>query len=231
MFEYAFGRIIAEELGYKFSHNLTASEITNYFHLPNNIGGKEFNSPVQEIEAIYKWDKSLLTDILNNKEDRKIVLHGFFQKYSYYINYKEKIKKWFYFDFNKYSFEDAIGVHIRKTDFGAPVHRHFDLPDEYFLDVLKTENYESIHITSDDPNHCLIKKIQNEFNNVLVFSGNAVETMERFVCYKKILISQGTFSWWMAFLSNAEKIYMPQKLVEPGEIDLRVIDESRYVFV
>jgi hypothetical protein len=57
--------------------------------------------------------------------------------------------------------------------------------------------------------------------------------------FNKIVASQGTFSFWAAFLSNAEKIYWPfpddgpnsnnEKFV--GGVNLLVDDDERYTIV
>lgn len=226
LFEYAFGRIIAEELGYRFEHNLGADELKNNFKLPKVIEGKSFETPIQKIDCLHKWSPTLLEEIINDKKDRKIILNGYFQKYIYYKNYKHKLKDWFKFDCNKHNYDDAIGVHIRKTDFKNSI---YDMPDDYFLKILRAEAFNKIFITSDEPENETINKIKKEFKNVELFSGSPYETMEHFVCFKKLILSLGTFSWWIGFLSNADKVYMPDKVTH--EIDLRVKDDLRYIFL
>ena len=50
----------------------------------------------------------------------------------------------------------------------------------------------------------------------------------------KLIVSQGTYCWWGAFLSNAGRIYFPlteSSIWSPrSHVDLRV-DEERYVYV
>jgi hypothetical protein len=155
-------------------------------------------------------------------------LHGFFQNYNYFKNYKDKLKKWFHIEKN-YENKDDIAVHIRKNDF-----KHipkFDSSDEYFLNLLRGEKFNKIVIATDEPEYILIKKIEEEFKGrVLMFKENTFNTLQHFTCYNKLILSFGTFSWWMGFLSNAEKIYLPNKIC-PGSIDLRVFDEERFVLI
>jgi len=226
LFEYAFGRIIAENFGYKFTHNLKAHELDNEFKLPRVIPGKEIQQPVQTVNGIHTWASDLLENILNDKSERKILLHGYFQKYIYYKNYKNKLKEWFKFDVNKFNFSNSIGVHLRKGDFKGSIS---DMPDDYFINILKNESFENIVVTTDEPNHPTVFKIKNEFKNVLLFNDSPYKTLEAFVCFDKLIISHGTFSWWMGFLGKASKVYMPGNVRH--EIDLRVTDEQRFTFV
>lgn len=228
MFEYALGRIIAEHFGYKLTHNLYCSELETNFNLPKILEGREISSPVQHIDGMINYESNLLETILDNNSERKIILHGFFQNYNYFKNYKDKIKKWFYIDKN-YENKDDIAIHIRKNDF-----KHipkFDSSDDYFLNLLRKESFNKIIIATDEPEYILIKKIMEEFNDrVIIFKGNTFETLQHFTCYNKLILSFGTYSWWMGFLSNAERIYLPNRIC-PGSIDLRVFDEERYVLV
>lgn len=226
MFEYTFGRIIAEELGFKFTHNLKAYELDNNFKVPRIILGKEIHQPIQSINGVHTWAPDLLDNIIKDKSDRKILLHGFFQKYVYYKNYKHKLKEWFKFDINKFNSPDTIGVHIRKGDFKGSIS---DMSDEYYIGLLKNETFENILLTSDEPNHPTLHRIRNEFKNVILFNDTPYKTLETFVCLDKLITSYGTFSWWMGFLGKASRVYMPSKVMH--EIDLRVTDEPRYIFV
>jgi hypothetical protein len=226
LFEYSFARIIAEHFNYKFIHNLDNKELSENFNLPKVIEGKEFSFPVQIINGIHEFDYNLLNCILEDVSDRRIKINGYFQKYIYYKNYKDKLKTWFYVNNEKFDYPGAIGVHIRKGDY---VNSVYDLPDEYFIDILKAETYEKIYLTSDDPSHPTVKRIQNEFKNVELFNGSPYETLENFSCFDKLITCFGTFSWWMGFLSKASKVYMPNKII--GQIDLKVDDEERYTLV
>jgi len=99
------------------------------------------------------------------------------------------------------------------------------------LNLLRKESFNKIIIATDEPEYILIKKIMEEFKDrVIIFKGNTFETLQHFTCYNKLILSFGTYSWWMGFLSNAERIYLPNRIC-PGSIDLRVFDEERYVLV
>jgi hypothetical protein len=225
MFSYCFARIIAQEFNYALINNLPLLQELNLTSIDGNI----CRDP-QEIIYGYDYKDDLLENILKNKKDRMFILEGYFQKYIYYKNYKQEIRTWFKeLNPNKEQIEEnTIGIHIRKDDIPREVQK-CDLPDEYFIDILKTEKPEKIIITSDEPTHSTIKKIQNEFKNVEIYNGSTIDTLKKFVCFKKLILSFGTYSWWMGFLSNASKIYMKDKI--DNDIDLVIRDDKNYIIV
>jgi len=225
MFEYAFGRIVAEHFNYKFIFHPFVKEIVENFNLPQFLDGKDISYPNQDVNGIYEYSYTLLDEILANTQERKITINGYFQKYVYVREHKEKIKQWFYLDTNKFNFENSIGIHIRKGDQKNTI---YDVPDSYFIDILKSESFDNVYITSDAPQDDVIKTIQNEFKNVHIFQGDTFNTLQNFVCFKKLITTASSYSWWMGFLSNA-KVYMPNKTY--NAIDLRVDDEERFILV
>jgi len=229
MFEYAFGRIIAEHFNYKFTHNLQIPELSENFKLPDSLGGKEIHDPVQNVNGIITYSSDLLDSILNDTRERKIICNGYFQNYNYYKNYKHKLKKWFYINNKEFDFSNCIAVHIRKGDFKN--HSHFDVPDNYFLDIIKSESFDKIFLASDEPSHNIVQKILTDYKDkAILVEDTPFNTLKQFACFKKLILSFGTFSWWMGFLSDASRIYLPNKFF-PNNIDLRVTDEERYILV
>jgi len=225
MFAYCFARIIAQEFNYKLVNNLPLLQDLRLEQVHGSIYTND-----QEVVYGYEYKDDLLENVLKNKNNRMIITEGYFQKYNYYKNYKTNIKEWFKeIDPNKENISnDTIGMHIRKDDISRE-NQKWDLPDEYFIDTLKMENPEKIIITSDEPTHATIKKIQNEFKNVEIYNGSTIDTLKKFVCFKKLILSFGTYSWWMGFLSNASKIYMKDKI--DNDIDLVIRDNPNYIII
>jgi hypothetical protein len=225
MFEYAFGRIIAEELGYKLIHNLN---LLQPFNLPS-INGKSFNTTEQYIDGLNFYSDNLLNEIIGNKNDRKITLHGYFQKYCYIKPYKEKIKNWFHLDKEDVYFDDTtVGIHLRKGDL-TYCNQWMDMDDSYYLNILERENFDKIIITSDTPDYPLIKNIISKYKNVALFNADTLSTLKVFSCFKNLILSNGTFSWWMAFLGNPKKVYMKNFIHD--SINLVVNDDPRYIII
>lgn len=223
MFQYAFARTIAEELGY--SLVTENNEVEKIFNLPP-LSGKLFLEPEEFIDE-KRNELDLLDKLVANKTDRLIHLKGYFEKYLYYKPNKEKIKKWYYLDpIDKNN--NIIGIHLRMHYFS-----HLIKPLEYYYDILKKEQFDKIAIATDDVNHNYVKTILKDFSNAFVLSLDRIDTMRYFKTLEKIIIGHGTYGWWLGFLSNASRIYMPNHIDSQllTDVDLRVTDEERYIFV
>ena len=83
---------------------------------------------------------------------------------------------------------------------------------------------------------------QFEKYNPIILKGDTLTDFRSLKSFKKIIISQSTFSWWAAFLSDADEVFFP--LPEKGtarlinewsdgrpDIDLVVSDEERYKYI
>lgn len=86
LFQYCLGRILAIELGYK----LIADPIPGFPGTGDLVDGREFAEPVNELCG----QRINFHDQLNNRECRKVVLNGCFQRDEYYKQHKRKIRKW-----------------------------------------------------------------------------------------------------------------------------------------
>jgi len=93
LFQYCFGRIIAERLGYK----LKAGPIPGFSNTAKKVNGHDyFSYPADlllgHIEKKIKRQEIDLKALLADKRKRKIVINGFFQRYEYYKPYKSQIR-------------------------------------------------------------------------------------------------------------------------------------------
>jgi len=143
LFQYAFSRIIAEDLGY--SLNPYKGEFESSF-----VNCKE---PLVSTKTESNNQHEFLTDgnfdfesVLNNKTTRTILCDGYFQKHSFYDNYRCKIKKWFELaplsDFTV-SEKDII-LHIRRSDF---ILSDSVLPFNWYDKILQAGSWGKIYIT------------------------------------------------------------------------------------
>ena len=68
---------------------------------------------------------------------------------------------------------------------------------------------------------------------------NILDVFSQITSFNKIIASQGTFSFWASFLSNAQTIYWPNTNDGPNSnnqnwgslVNLKVDDEERYKHV
>jgi len=228
LFQYALGYILAKELGFQ----LQASPLEGFPNTKIKLEGKKFDEPVKTLEG-HIID---LEAIIRNKNPRKIILHGYFQQYKYYEPYRDKIKKLFVCDHkpeDAYSpdKEDVI-IAIRRKDY---IRYNSVEPFSYFQDAIEKVQPKKIYICSDatpetDPFMAKFQKYDAVFYN-----GKGLNDFAFILKFNKIIISQSTFSWWAAYLSNAEQIIVPIPLTgfwskERPDINLTV-NEKRYTYL
>jgi len=233
LFQYCWSREIAERKGY----GLVCEPILGFPTTYNNIIG------IEKTDNIYITPPATQIFDMENiyNHNGQIIIYGYSQRYEFYINNKENIRKWLFIE-NEEIYEkpdiDDIVLNIRLGDY---VGLGWDLPMDYYTEILKNETYKNAIIVCDEPQNpklsvlkdmgCIIQDNSNhgrmKFLADFVFVKNA----------KKCIIANSTFSWWATFLGNSEKIYFPCKkypwISNPGkdDVDLRVYDEERYKFV
>jgi hypothetical protein len=176
-----------------------------------------------------------LEKFLDVNPNRPVEILGYFSKYEYIKPYKEKIKSYYQPYVRTKRNNNDIVIMLRDSTQDA----RFVLPDEYYLDLLESENFERLYISFD---HCykhntLFEKLK-KYNPIYLESG--IQTLfSEITSFNKIIACQGTFSFWACFLSNAETIYWPITEDGPnsnnekfgGGVNLIVDDENRYKFI
>jgi hypothetical protein len=80
------------------------------------------------------------------------------------------------------------------------------LPYEYYEDALTKINPISGYITSDTPDHPNVLRLIEKFN-LKNYNGSPLETIDFAKNFNNLVLSEGSFSWWIGFLSNAKNIY------------------------
>jgi hypothetical protein len=241
LFVFCVAKIVATELGF----NLYCPPIWGF---PDTYQ-YQYNTPSQQypLEHIMGSGPSLqdldISSIVSNKKPRNIKLQGFFQRYKYLKPYKDVIRKeWLQLDpsLMQQQNPDDIVLHIR-TQYGALV-----LPFEYYEQALASTTYNRVFICVDEPTSPFLEKFK-KYNPIIVSSRSINQLMSSniswdeiskinmddfaFICsFNKIIISESTYSWWAAFLSNAQEIYAPYCSNESTNTYGK-IDEERYHYI
>jgi hypothetical protein len=231
LFQYAIGRVVSKEKRqYLFvDSNSTSPEFKNF---DLNLHEEKYSAIIEQNPIVIGGFKIDYNQILNH--NGKVILYGYFQDYENILPYKDYIKFLYQFEKNKNLYDDElIAVHIRLTDY---LDFQNSLDFDYYIDVIKDSGKQPV-IYTDDPKHEYILNIQNEFN-CRVVSNTCWQDFVELSSYKHICISQSSYSWWAAWLSNAEVIYYPlsskkywQHRGDGNDINLIVTDESRYIYV
>lgn len=226
LFQYCFGRIISEETGMK----LFAEPIPAFVNTKKNVGEKDYSNFGERVIAYNVQD---IKEILG-KAPKKIVLHQYFQNTKLFTNYKDKIKNdWLYIDkkiSQNVSRQDIV-VYIRRGDY---IPDGFALPLEYYEKVIKLAKYDKIYVCTDDPNDSVVLEFVKKYNAV-IHHGDLWDDFKFILNFNKIILSESTFCWWAAYLSDAQEIYFPLSKwgrwgTHQNQIHLKV-DEKRYIYV
>lgn len=250
LFQYCFGRIIAENLGFE----LKASPIPGFPHTRDRVNGLDHRAAPEQIishdypedfngdySKVISWKNGnlRLENILKDTSPRKIVIEGYFQRYEYYRPYKELIRdRWLAPEPSlidtaeiKAIDKDDVVLSLRRGDYVPLGHA---LPFSYYRQALSHTKFKRLFICCDDctdPFISLFKKYKP-----IVIPSNPLKNFYFTMSFNKIIMSNSSFSWWAAFLSHAREIYAPIPRRgfwsgESPEIDLTVDDEKRFVYI
>ena len=82
---------------------------------------------------------------------------------------------------------------------------------EYYKKVLDTLTFDKLYIASDSLNHEIVKRIQSLYNNKTIFvNTNEVDTIQFGSTNKYIILSHGSFSAVIGYLSFFSQVYYPK---------------------
>ena len=145
-------------------------------------------------------------DVLNRESvDNGFYLSGLFQIKDFVIEYENKIRSHFNLKYNNVN-ENDVFIHIR---LGDTENRFIWQTMDYYEKALSQINYNNIYISSDSMYSNLVKSLVIKYN-MIPYSNTPVETINFAKDFNNLVLSQGTFSWWIGFLSKAENIYFPK---------------------
>jgi len=197
MFQYCFGRILAEQMEYKLECPLIP-----YFKNAILIDGNIITNFI----VIDRNFRGTIKDLLYWKNERGIILTGFYQNQSFYIDKRNEIREWFKYDVkNKQSILDNdIVLHIRRTDYYGNNSR---LKLNFYTDILDNGKYNNIFICGDEFD-LETREILKRFNPIYVHESE-IDDMMFISQFNNIIMSNSTYAWWAAFLSFAKNIFYP----------------------
>jgi hypothetical protein len=160
----------------------------------------------------------------NSFGKKDIVLDGFFQDYKIYTEHKEKIRQWFRFKKLSSQPEDKLIIHVRLGDYlTTPDHHHMIVPINFYHRLIEIDKPSTVCFVTDSPNHPCLKQFNAE-----IVSTDTLHDFAFLASANRLCISNSTFSWWAAWLSDAERIYYPD-IGDAHFNKLWVYDEDRYI--
>lgn len=114
--------------------------------------------------------------------------------------------------FNKrYNTNNDACVHVRLTDA-----QRWNPGIAYYLNTLSTLSFDTLYIATDDPSHDIIRDIQTRYPNSILVNYDEYQTLQFASTCKHIVLSHGSFSAMIGYLSFFSHIHYPE--YEQGRI-------------
>jgi len=255
LFQYALGRIISETLGYElvcqpppaptnmpraeklWGNYVTLPDMAHHFpSAPLHLAGKRVLLPQERYvagERNYAGQGVPLRAILENSEDRRIVLRGYFQRTQYYAPYRERIRNWFTPSIDNWTFTPDANDVVLSIRRGADYFQEgWALPTDYYLQALEKTVPGKVYVCGVGIDDEIMRALRPY--SPTYYSASAIEEYKFISSFNKIVLSNSTFAWWAAWVSDAEQIVFPRCRSYWGEefpdIDLEV-EQARYTYI
>lgn len=105
----------------------------------------------------------------------------------------------------RYDANDDLFIHIRLTDVES-----CNPGLTYYTNTIDKIKYNNIYVATDDKEHKMIKELISMYKNVQIVNYKEIETMQFGSTCKNIILSHGSFSAIIGYLSFYSKIYYPE---------------------
>jgi hypothetical protein len=160
-------------------------------------------------------------------------ISGYFQSYRYFESIDAPLRKWLIKELNlviKTESIEKIGLHARFGDMARERKfrdYHGVIAEDYVTSALGffQSSVNDLHIVSEN-----VEDFQREMPNIFKYnptflSGkSALDDFKRLVGFKRLIISNSTFSWWSAWCSEASTV-APKNWFSPKVLAINPIDD------
>ena len=257
LFQYALGRILAEELGSALVCRASPanrgwgmveqlSGIVDHFgahsaafaDAPQSLAGHACDGPQLRYVVGEKQNWSghgiNLPYLLRHGRGQRIVLHGYFQRAEYYLPYRQRIARWLALPADdqlpRLAAHDVL-VHLRQSLDMHMLDRAIDMA--FYVDTLRAMAPARVYVCGLGLG-ATVRAALAPFAPVYL-SLPALATLKVMMQAKRIVLANSTFSWWGAWLSQADEIVYPRVTrnfwsADRADVALEVA-EPRYRYV
>lgn len=106
---------------------------------------------------------------------------------------------------NRYANNDDIFIHIRLSD----VAQH-NPGIQYYLYAISRLPSTNVYIATDDPTHNIITQLLSSVPNTYLYDGDEIHTIQFGSTCKYVILSHGSFSSTIGYLSFFSNVYYPE---------------------
>jgi len=112
---------------------------------------------------------------------------------------------------DRYSLNNDCFVHIRLGDV-----THCNVGVEYYKKVISRLKFDTLYIASDSPKHSIVQQILQSFERVKFVHFDEIKTIQFGSTCKHVVLSHGTFSAVIGYLSFFSEVYYPHYSLAPN---------------
>ena len=216
LFQYTVARLLAENLGYALSPQYSYNATLTPTHL---VPGE-----VYENDEVFIRETAGMDCLFDMKfEKRKYRLSGYWQDSKYYLPNRDRVVEFFNEKATTETNQNDIVMHVRLDDYKQFGKGGTVLHPSYYKDALANETFECLHVVTDAPYDEYFSALRE--HAPIFHLGDEKEDFWFMTKFSRIICGNSTFSWWAAFLSNADKIYVPECWIRNSyDIDHRLDD-------
>jgi hypothetical protein len=106
---------------------------------------------------------------------------------------------------HKYHNNNDLFIHIRLTDVA-----HYNPGIDYYLNTIEQIPFENLTISTDEADHDIIKRIMSVYPKATLIHYDEVKTLQFGSTHKYIILSHGSFSAILGYISFFSKVYYPE---------------------
>jgi hypothetical protein len=193
-------------------HNLKVDYYNK--HLINKLGIELFSGSNLYNHIQYLTDDNYFT--IYNSDELNYNLNpnnNYFQTkeittFLYNYLHKDEIKSKF-IDNNpfkeRYTKNNDLFIHIRLTDVA-----HFNPGIKYYINAIKNVVFDNLYISTDDKNNSIITELLKLYPSSTLINYDEITTFQFASTCKHIVLSHGSFSAIIGYLSFFSNIYYPE---------------------
>ena len=105
----------------------------------------------------------------------------------------------------RYNQNNDIFIHIRLTDTAC-----WNPGLLYYINAIKNINFDNLYISTDEKNHDIIKELFQLYSSAQLFDNDEITTFQFASTCKHIILSHGSFSAIIGYLSFFSNVYYPE---------------------